>query len=608
MTKILSILKDKWYFVILVAAAIIGQCWCQLELPTYMGYIQSAINSQEGTATILQYGGVMVLYAIGVVILAIIQNYFGAYLGAYVGLKLRESVFVKVTSINLTNYESFGTSSLLTRTTNDVEQVRNFVVMSIRILFMSPTMVIIALIKTLTTQANLSWIIIVCMPIMLLVMLIIFIYASPLFKKIQSQTDDLTVVVRENLTGIRVIRAYVMQEKENEKFDEENKKITKTMLKVNRIMSVANPSVNVIFNIAYIGIYALGFYFLAGTDLTSSESALAIANQVTNVTVVAQYTTQIMMSFLMFAMVFIMVPQASASISRINEVLKTPNAEEDISKIKYDEKDLKMSKIRGEIEFSNVTFTYPDADTPCISNISFKTSKGKTTAIIGSTGSGKSTLINLIPRFYDATEGTIKLDGIPIKELPEKVLRDHIGFVPQQALLFKGTIKSNMLFGKPDASDEEIKQALSVAQAEHFIYKLPQGIDSYVAQGGKNFSGGQKQRLAIARTLVKKPEIYIFDDSFSALDFKTDARLRHALKGYVGDAGIIIVAQRVSSILDADNIIVLNKGQCVGQGTHKELLKSCSVYQDIVKSQLDPDEIEKTISMYKDAELNGGKV
>ena len=605
MKTVFKIIFEKRYYFLLVGASIILQCWCQLELPTYMGNIQRAITEQLGMASIWQSGGIMIGYACAVFVLAVIQNYFGAYLGSYVGQKLREKMFTKVNSLSLTNYDKFGTSTLLTRTTNDVEQIRNFVVMAIRILFMSPTMIIIAVIKTASTQANLTWIIAFCIPILLALMLLLLFYASPLFKRIQKETDDVTVVVRENLTGIRVVRAYCMQDKENEKFDKANDKISKTLLKVNRIMTVANPVVNVVFNIAYIGVYALGFYLLGGTKVTDSSTIL-ILNQITNISIVAQFSMQIMMSFLMFAMVFIMVPQASASISRINEVINTPNAEENPELIKYHEEDLNKSNLKGVIEFKNVTFCYPDSKTPSIENISFKTAPGKTTAIIGSTGSGKSTLINLIPRFYDATSGEILIDGININELPQKTLRDHLGFVPQQALLFKGTIKSNMRFGNENATEEEINEALEVAQAKNFISKLPDGINSYVSQGGKNFSGGQKQRLSIARALVKKPEIYVFDDSFSALDFKTDAHLRQALKPYTKDAGVIIVAQRVSSILDADNIIVLNEGKCVGQGTHTELLSNCSVYQDIVKSQLDPDEVEKTIQMFQNIKLEGG--
>ena len=605
MLRVIKILGEKWYFVLLVAVSIIAQCYCQLELPTYMGNIQNAITMQEDMSVIWSTGGIMIGFAFAVFVLAIIQNFYGAYLAAYVGKRLREQVFEKVNSFNLTNYNKFGTSTLITRTTNDVEQVRNFVVMAVRVLFMSPTYMIIAIFKTVTMDATLVSVIAICIPLILVVMIVLLCLASPLFKKVQKQTDDLTVVVRENLTGIRVIRAYCQQDKENEKFDSANTQITKTILKVNRMMTIANPFINVIFNLCYIGIFALGFYLLEGE---SSTDLSRISTQITNISVVAQYSSQIMMSFLMFAMVFIMVPQAVASLGRINAIMNLESGEAISEASKEFDEELKNSSLKGVIEFKDVSFAYPDSNLPCIEHISFKTKPGKTTAIIGSTGSGKSTLINLIPRFYDATEGQILIDGIDVKDVSQKELRKHIGFVPQQALLFKGTIKSNMLFGNDDATDEDINEALNIAQAYRFISKLPDGVDSYVSQGGKNFSGGQKQRLCIARALVKKPEIYVFDDSFSALDFKTDSQLRNALNKSIGeDSSVIVVAQRVSSILNADNIIVLNEGKCVGQGTHAELLKSCEVYQDIVRSQLDPEEVDKTIKMFQSATLEGGK-
>ena len=355
------------------------------------------------------------------------------------------------------------------------------------------------------------------------------------------------------------------------------------------------------------GIYALGFYLLDGFVITSAADMNVVSNTITNVAIVSQYSMQIMMSFLMFAMLFIMIPQASASSKRVNEVLKTVSAIKEKELTPEQLKKITNTKESGILEFKDVSFTYPDASQPVIEHISFKTKPGTTTAIIGSTGSGKSSIINLIPRFYDATSGSVCLDGNDIKDIPQKLLRDKIGFVPQTAVLFKGTIKENILFGKKDASDEEIAEALSVAQTEHFINKLPDKLNSYVSQGGKNFSGGQKQRLAIARALVRKPEVYVFDDSFSALDFKTDAKLRSALKTYAKDSAVVVVAQRVSSILDADNILVINDGKCVAQGTHNQLLKNCAIYRDIVKSQLDPDEVEKTLKMNKEAVLEGGK-
>ena len=665
-------------------AAIISQCYLQLLLPDYMGQITRLVTSVGYTPDvyeILSIGGIMIAISAGVFILAIIQNFLGATLSAFVGRELRNEVFQKVNTISLAEYNKFGTATLITRTTNDIEQIKNFILTAVRTLIMSPTMMVIALIHTIQTNASLTIVIACALPLIIVIMGIIFRFASPMFKVLQTKLDNLTIVLRENLTGIRVVRAYNQQETEYKKFDFANYEMTSTIKKVGRIMSIANPSINIIFNVAYITIYMIGIILIDGQFI--SESSFTILS---DVAVCANYTTQVMMSFLMFAIVFIMWPQASACSKRVNEILDVETSINDEEARKYalniidkefrdyfhtfrkeyksklghdlNEKtallDLKnkkfavdseeynfllkykelsnkynnvvnkindheseeyveiinklfsQRKIHGELEFDNVSFVYPDADKPTIKNVSFKAAKGTTTAIIGSTGSGKSTIVNLIPRFYDVTNGTIRFDGIDIKKLPQKVLRDNLGFVPQQAVLFYGTIKDNLKFGKKDATDDEINQALSIAQAQHFISKLPEGLDTFVSQSGKNFSGGQKQRLSIARALVKQPEVYVFDDSFSALDFKTDVALRTALKKYTKNSAVIIVAQRVSSIIDADNILVINDGEIVGQGKHSDLLLNCPVYQDIVKSQLDPEEVEKTIQMNKEENLRQG--
>ena len=605
MSKVLHFLRKKRPFLLLIACAIIAQCYLQLMLPEYMGKITTLITSDspDKINQIWINGGYMILISVGVVILATIQNFTGATLSAYVGRELRTEMFHKVNHISLTEYNKFGTATLITRTTNDIEQVKNYVLMAVRIIVMSPTYMIIGLIKTLTQDAMLSIVLAICIPLILLFMAILLKFATPLFKSLQTKIDNLTIVVRENLTGVRVIRAYNQQGVEYKKFDKANKDMTQTVTKVGKIMSFTNPLISIIFNLCFIGIYALGFYLLNGLNAGDPQ----IGNLISNVAVVAQYSLQIMQSFMMLAMIFIMLPQASACSKRIAEVLDVKDNEQidNVDKEEYEK--FKNKTTRGVLAFNNVTFTYPDSDTPCIENISFETKPGKMLAIIGSTGAGKSTVINLIPRFYDATKGNITLDGVDITKIPIKDLRDSIGFVPQKAVLFKGTIKDNIRFGKKDATDEEINEALSVAQTEHFISKLPKGLDSFVSQGGKNFSGGQKQRLSIARALVKKPEVYVFDDSFSALDFKTDAKLRVALKTYIGDSTMIVVAQRVSSILDADTIVVLNEGKVAGIGNHEDLLKNCPIYQDIVKSQLDPDEVEKTLKMSREAENEGGK-
>ena len=615
MRKVIKILFKKWYVVLLVAACIILQVNLQLQLPEEMGNIQTYMNQYSSGAItqdamyqgILETGGKMLLVSAGIALCAVVQNFFAAWLGAFVGKFMRAEVFYKVNSLSLSNYNKFGTATLITRTTNDIEQIKNLVAMSIRTLIMSPTYVILALIKILQKDARLAIVLAISVPLILIGIILLLHFATPLFKKIQECTDNVTIVLRENLTGIRVVRAYNQQETEYKKFDNANSAMRRTIIKVQRTMSVADPAINVIFDLCYVGIYALGFYLLDGLQLTSSNNAQILSESLTNITVSAQYSMNIMTSFLMFAMLFVMIPQASASNRRINEVLNTVSTIQEKELTEEELNKLKENKTKGVLEFKDVSFTYPDAKTPVISHINFKTKPGSITAIIGSTGSGKSSIINLIPRFYDATEGQILIDGVDVKDYPQKMLRDKLGFVPQTAVLFKGTIKENIRFGKDDATDEEINEALSVAQTEHFINKLPDKLDSYVAQGGKNFSGGQKQRLAIARALVRKPEIYIFDDSFSALDFKTDAKLRAALKDYAKDSSVIVVAQRVSSILDADNILVVNDGKIVGQGKHKTLLRTCKIYQDIVKSQLDADEIEKTIKMNEAAVLEGGK-
>jgi len=601
MLKLLNFIFQKWYFLLLTAVSIIGQCYLQLMLPEYMGNITSLIMSdaEDKIAQIWINGGWMMLISVGVIICCISQHYFGAIISSFVGKTLRDRVFKKVNSLSITQFDSFGTATLITRTTNDIEQVKMYVLMSLRVVFMSPTYMIIGLIKTLAADAKLAIILAITIPIILVGVIIMVAVTTPMFRKIQTKTDNLTSVLRGNLTGIRVIRAYNQQEKEVDKFDFANKDLTTAHVKVSRFLSFMNPIVTIVFNLAYIGIFSLGFSIIDGTNLI--ENGTVVQQTMTNVSVVAQYSSQIMSSFLMLAMIIIMLPQALASSKRINEVLdlEDPINDKDLNKEINDE--FKQRKEKGYLKFENVTFTYPGSKIPAISNISFETKPGKTTAIIGSTGSGKSTVVNLIPRLYDVSEGEITLDGFNIKNISIKDLRGSIGFTPQKALLFNGTIRSNIQFGKKEASDEEIESALEIAQAKHFISKLPDGLDSPVAQGGKNFSGGQKQRLTIARSIVKKPEIYVFDDSFNALDFSTDAKLRFALRQNIGNSAMVIVAQRVSSILDADTIVVLNDGQMVGKGTHEELLKSCAVYQDIVKSQLDPEEIEKTIQLMKEA-------
>ncbi|MEG1739031.1 MAG: ABC transporter ATP-binding protein [Bacilli bacterium] len=602
MFRLFKFIFKRWPEVLIITICVITQCELQMLLPEYMSKIQVLISqsSMPGavidniTGQIWTNGGIMIAIAFGVACCACLTCFMAARLSAMVGKDLREATFKKVNSISLSEYSKFDTSTLITRTTNDVENIKGFLLMAIRIMVMSPTMMIIGLRKTIQANASLGLVSAISVPLILVAMGIIFMFASPLFKLIQAKLDKVTVVLRENLTGIRVIRAYNQQPAEQAKFKVANADMTKTIVKVGRVMSFADPAIAIIFDATYLAVFSVGFFSIANAGYPAS-----MPQDIANIMAVAQYTSQIMMSFLMFAMVFVMFPQASASAKRINEILDIKEELNDDEAYTIEKLDELTNGVHGKLEFKDVSFAYPGANEPCVSHISFVANKGKTTAIIGSTGCGKSTIVNLIPRFYDVTEGEILLDDVNIKNYSQVSLRDKLGFVPQTAVLFSGTIKDNMKFGKADATDEEIIKALDTAQATHFISKSAEGINTFVSQSGKNFSGGQKQRLAIARSLIRKPEIYVFDDSFSALDFQTDVKLRTALKPVTKESATIIVAQRVSTIINADEIIVLDEGKIVGQGKHKDLLLNCKVYQDIVASQLDKEEVEKTIRMSK---------
>lgn len=602
MLKLFKYFKQTWWEVLIALAMVAGQAYCQLLLTDKMGEITQIVQSGQSDAInqIWIEGGLMIAISVGVLSLAICSGLLIGHATSIQAKNIRSDIYQKVSEFSLAEYDNFGTSTLLTRLTNDVQTVKDTTTMALRTLVMSPVTLIVAVIMTLTTDAFLAVVLAVSIPLIILTVILLCIVAIPKFKKIQESIDKVTVIMREQLTGVRVVRAFNQQDYEKERFARANNQVKGITIKVERIMTIAQPIITVIFNMTYIGIFFVGFARLDNITVLDPQGVLA---DLSTIMVVAQYTMQIMMSFMMFAMILIMIPRGQVSARRINAILDTKNT---VTDELADPEAINKKKGYGEVEFKNVSFTFPDATDPTLHHISFKTKPGEMTAIIGSTGSGKSSIINLIPRFYDVTEGEITFDGVNVKNYLQKDLRNMIGFVPQQALLFSGTIKDNMLFGDQNASDEEIKKALDVAQATHFVSKKEEGINARVSQGGKNFSGGQKQRLAIARALVKKPELYIFDDSFSALDFKTDIKLRKALKNYVGDASMIVVAQRVSSILDADNIIVLSDGEIVGQGKHSELLKTCPTYLDIVLSQLDPDEIEKTMKMGQ-AVLEGGE-
>jgi ATP-binding cassette subfamily B protein len=555
---------------ILVALQAIGD----LYLPTLMSDIINDGVMQGDTNKIMQIGGTMLLVALGIVICSILASFFSGKVSSNLGATLRSKVFRKVESFSLHEFDKFGTSTLITRTTNDITQIQTVTVIIMRMMISAPIMAIGGITMALKKDKPLTLVFAVSIPVLIITIGLIASKLIPLFKQVQVKIDKINLVLHEKLTGIRVIRAFNTVEKESKRFDEANVDLTSNYIKVNKIMAFMMPSIMLIMNFT-----SLAILWFGGIRISEGDMDLGALAAFT------QYAMQIMMSMLMFAMMYIMVPRAQAAAARINEVLDTVPEITDAKETKnnFDRK--------GYVEFKNVTFSYQGAEEPAIKNISFTANPGEVVAIIGSTGSGKSTLVNLIPRFYDVDSGSVLVDGVDVREISQEDLRNKIGFVPQKAVLFSGTIAENIRFGNKNATDEEVKHAAEVAQAADFIETMDGGYEHEIAQGGTNLSGGQKQRLSIARALVKKAEIYVFDDSFSALDFKTDAKLRAALKNETKESTVIIVAQRVGTIMDADKIIVLDEGSIVGMGTHKELLDNCDVYREIVASQLSKEEI-----------------
>lgn len=600
MLKLLKFSKKMWWAIAVILLLLVGQAYMQIQLPYETGKILTILQDQtignaQRISDIWRTGLIMLIYCLGIFVSAIGVGILNSILGATYARNIREQVFNKIMHFSLKEFDKIGTASLLTRTTNDINIVKETYTMFQRTVVFSPVMLTVAVIRAFTSDPIISLVFAVSSPILIIVIIVVFVFASPLFIKNQTKLDNVTMVLREGLTGVRVIRAFDQEENEFVRFSEKNQDMTDNIIKIGRTMSFINPAINIIFNLTYLAIFFLGFGILDGAILGDSQRATII-----NITVISGLSMNIMMSFLMLGMIFLQLPRARASAKRIWEIIDTPLS------IIDPEKPVDVSAIKacGLVEFKHVTFTFPDAAQPTLKDINFTAKPGKTTAIIGSTGSGKSSIINLIPRFYDATIGEVLVDGVNVKNFRQKDLRDKIGFVPQQARLFSGTIRENLLFGNPNATDEELTEALEVAQASRFVFRKEEGLNALVSQGGKNFSGGQKQRLAIARALVKKPEIYIFDDSFSALDFRTDVKLRSALKKYTKTSAFIVVAQRVSSIMDADSIVVLNEGTIVGEGTHDELLESCPVYEQIVMSQLDEDDVKKTQAMRRNVLLH----
>lgn len=528
---------------------------------------------------IIKYGGIMLGVTLASTFAFIGLMYYSSEISSNVGKDIRSDYYKKINSLSLYETGQFGTSTLITRSTNDVIQVQNFFVMGLRMVLRIPILFIGALILSLQQSIQLTLIILAGVPLLLIVIAIMFKLVVPLFKKLQKRIDKLTLVTRESINGVRVIRAFGQGDREVKRFNDNNEKLAGVTYKAGKIMSFLNPSIGLIFNAVILGVVFFAFQLVVSDAFTNYQF-------LGNVSAVIQYAMQILFSILMLTMTFIMYPRAEVSGKRIKEILDLESSVIDTGSDEYNDYNFK-----GQIEFKDVCFKFPDAEQYVLNNINFKAKPGQTIAIIGSTGSGKSTIVNLMPRFFDISEGRLKIDNIDIKDIKLNKLRSLIGFVPQKAALFSGSIRSNIAYGKDDATDEEIKKAAQIAQAEEFIDEMDDGYESRVDQGATNFSGGQKQRLSVARAIVRKPKIFVFDDSFSALDFKTDAKLRKALREEIKDATVFIVAQRIGTIMDADQIIVLQEGKMVGIGKHEELLDSCDVYREIALSQLDEEEL-----------------
>nr|WP_150960404.1 ABC transporter ATP-binding protein [Aneurinibacillus sp. XH2] len=574
MLRLFKLLKPYRLPIALVLVLIFIQTLSELYLPTLMADIVDVGIVHGDTSYILKIGGFMLVVAAFGVVCSIAAGFLSSKVSVGFGRRLRGKIFAHVERFSLQEFDKIGTASLITRTTNDINQVQQVLTMMLRMMIMAPMMCIGGIIMAVSKDAQLSLVLVFVIPILVTAIVTIAVKGMPLFKAMQVKLDKLNLVLREGLTGIRVIRSFNRIDHETRRFDEANLDLTQTAVKINRLMASLMPIMMLVLNFSTIAILWFGGLRIGNGDM-----------QVGALMAFIQYAMQIMFSLLMVSMMFVMIPRASASAARINEVLEmTPE-------IKDPEQPKTSRGRQGYIEFRDVTFSYPGAEKPALSNISFHANPGEVTAIIGGTGSGKSTLINLIPRFYDVDSGQILVDGVDVREMSQESLREKIGLVPQKALLFTGTITDNIRYGRETATDEEIRHAARIAQAEEFITGMKDGFDSVIAQGGANVSGGQKQRLSIARALVRKPEIYAFDDSFSALDFRTDAKLRAALKEETTNSTVLLVAQRVSTVMDADRIIVLDEGEIAGIGTHRELMDTCKVYREIVSSQLSEEGI-----------------
>ena len=588
MRRVLKTLKLKeWIYVVIGVGFIVLQVWLDLKMPDYMSKITELATSgaASGMSEIWKNGGLMLACALGSAVSSVAVGFLAARIAAAVSYRLRSMVFDKVESFSMEEINKFSTASLITRTTNDITQVQMVIAMGLQVMIKAPILAVWAIVK-ISTQ-NWQWSVATAAAVIVLVVMLLFILLAvfPKFRKIQKMTDNLNEVTRENLTGVRVVRAYNAEGYQEKKFDKANDDLTKTQLFTSRAMAIMSPVMTLLMSGLSLAIYWIGAYLIDALP-TAAERSATFSQMVA----FSGYAMQVIAAFMMLTMIFIILPRALVSVRRIAEVLDTRS--------KITDGPLSASPEGspvGTVEFKNVSFRYPDASEYVLQDVSFKAEKGQTVAFIGSTGSGKSTAINLVPRFYDATEGEVLVDGVNVKEYTLRALHDKIGYVPQRAVMFSGTVSGNVAYGEKDGMEytaEQVKEAVRVAQGQEFVEKMDDTYDAHIAQGGTNVSGGQKQRLAIARAVCRRPEIYIFDDSFSALDYKTDKLLRRALKEETGDTTSLIVAQRIGTIRDADLIIVLDEGQVVGKGTHDELMKNCEVYREIAYSQLSKEELE----------------
>lgn len=585
MLKLLKNLNKRDYIYVFISAGlIVFQVWLELKMPDYMSNITQLVQTRGASINdILREGSYMLLCAFGSLVSAFIVGYFTSTIAASFSYRTRGKLFRKVEDISTFEVKKFSTSSLITRTTNDITQIEFLIAMGLTLMIKAPICAVWAVTKILNKSIEWSILTGAAVLVLLITIGIIMMIVMPKFKIVQELIDKVNMVMRENLSGIRVVRAFNAEKYQEDKFEGINNRLTNQQMFNQRTFNFLSPIMYLVMYFLTLGIYFIGANLINGANM--GDKIVLFGNMI----VFSSYAMQVIMSFLMLAMIFMMLPRASVSARRINEVLDTPIS------VKEGNVTMNNSDIKGCVEFKNVSFKYPDADEYVLLDISFKVNKGETIAFIGSTGSGKSTLINLIPRFYDATSGEILIDGINVRDYSFEYLNNIIGYVPQKAALFSGDVLYNVTFGKSNGgkpSHKKVDDALRVSQASEFVSKLEDGKKSHIAQGGTNISGGQKQRLSIARTIARDPEIYIFDDSFSALDYKTDSTLRGELKKYTKDATVMIVAQRIGTILNADKIVVLDNGRCVGIGTHKELMKKCKVYKEIALSQVSKEELE----------------